>query len=243
MQEQAVWALGNIAGDCDEFREMILDSGGFTQIAMLADQNLDKVGIVKNCIWCLSNLCRYQKRDAVFSYFEPCLPFLQKMFVYNRIEVVTDVCWAFSFLTYSASPIKKVVMQFIDPLTLMNYIIHCNTCLLCPALRIAGNIVSGDKEDTQKMLDVGLIPVLKRILPEVNDLQKKEILWIFSNIAAGTPKQIKAMIDYGVVSDLIRNYIIPTGIDMLQVEALWVITNMITGGTKEQVEDGWLNEE
>lgn len=64
VQEQAVWALGNISGDCDEYRQMILQRNGFSVIVAFANQNMDKVGVIKNCIWCLSNLCRNPKRDA-----------------------------------------------------------------------------------------------------------------------------------------------------------------------------------
>lgn len=116
----------------------------------------------------------------------------------------------------------------------MLFILYTNSHLQCPALRIAGNIVSGDKDDTQRMIDAGLINVLMRIFPYAQDIQKKEILWIISNVAAGTPKQIKVLIDCGLIRDLI--HIINTEIDILQIEALWGISNAINGGMEEQVD-------
>ena len=234
VQEQSVWALGNIAGDCDEYREYILRLDGFGMIVRLAQSNIDKFGIVRNCIWCLSNLCRYQQnKEFMFSYVQPFLPFLQQIMQYNKIEVVTDACWAFSFLTDASPEQKKQVMCYIKPYDILRCILINNTNLQCPALRVAGNIVSGDRDDTQKMLDAGLVRVLLKILPNAKDIQKKEILWIISNIAAGTPQQIQTLIDNGLIKDLIL--IINTEIDILQVEALWAISNAINGGNEEQV--------
>lgn len=35
VREQAVWALGNIAGDCPNFRDLVLQSGGLNPIMRL----------------------------------------------------------------------------------------------------------------------------------------------------------------------------------------------------------------
>lgn len=232
MQEQSVWALGNISGDCNEYRQYIIDLNGIEQLVELA-QNSDKIGIIKNCVWCISNLCRYTNKEVLFSHIQPHLPFLQQILNYKVLDVVTDACWAFSFLTDSPPNIKKEVMSYINSKQLMLFILYTNSHLQCPALRIAGNIVSGDKDDTQRMIDAGLINVLMRIFPYAQDIQKKEILWIISNVAAGTPKQIKVLIDCGLIRDLI--HIINTEIDILQIEALWGISNAINGGMEEQV--------
>ena len=167
VQEQSVWALGNIAGDCDEYREKILQSNGFSLIIAFAQSNLDKIGVVKNCMWCLSNLCRnQQKLPGLFQYIQPHLKFLQQMLYCNVTEVVSDACWAFSFLLDAEAAQKKVVIPFVNPTYLMRLIFVDNIRLQSPALRVAGNIVTGDSEDTQLMLDAGLLQVLVSILPK-----------------------------------------------------------------------------
>lgn len=54
---QAVWALGNIAGDSPVCRDMVLDAGAMPP---LLDQLKDgsKLSMLRNATWTLSNFCR-----------------------------------------------------------------------------------------------------------------------------------------------------------------------------------------
>jgi hypothetical protein len=54
---QAVWALGNIAGDSPQCRNMVLQAGA---LPPLLDQLGDKqkVSMQRNATWTLSNFCR-----------------------------------------------------------------------------------------------------------------------------------------------------------------------------------------
>lgn len=58
---------------------------------------------------------------------------------------------------------------------------------------------------------------------------------MISNIAAGNREQIQAIIDSKVV-ELLVTEIVPTATNEVQKEALWVIANVISGGSTEQVE-------
>ena len=57
--EQAVWALGNIAGDGPDLRDMVLDAG---IIAPMKELTLPKhnpsIPFLQNISWTMSNLCR-----------------------------------------------------------------------------------------------------------------------------------------------------------------------------------------
>ncbi len=52
---QAVWALGNIAGDGPEFRDVVLNHGAMVPIL---DSLSSDTKFKKNASWTLSNLCR-----------------------------------------------------------------------------------------------------------------------------------------------------------------------------------------
>ncbi len=57
VREQAVWALGNIAGDSPRCRDLVLAHGA---LAPLMDQLKDntKMSMLRNATWTLSNFCR-----------------------------------------------------------------------------------------------------------------------------------------------------------------------------------------
>lgn len=54
---QAVWALGNIAGDSPKCRDLVLGHGALMPLlAQLTDNT--KLSMLRNATWTLSNFCR-----------------------------------------------------------------------------------------------------------------------------------------------------------------------------------------
>lgn len=54
---QAVWALGNVAGDSPKCRDLVLSHGALMPLlAQLTDNT--KLSMLRNATWTLSNFCR-----------------------------------------------------------------------------------------------------------------------------------------------------------------------------------------
>lgn len=58
MREQAVWALGNIAGDGATFRDYVLELGVMEPLLAVIGHDSSSLNLVRNAVWTLSNLCR-----------------------------------------------------------------------------------------------------------------------------------------------------------------------------------------
>ena len=54
---QAVWALGNIAGDSPKCRDLVLDAGALMPLLEQLKDN-SKLSMLRNATWTLSNFCR-----------------------------------------------------------------------------------------------------------------------------------------------------------------------------------------
>lgn len=54
---QAVWALGNIAGDSPQCRNLVLQAGALPPLLEQLGDN-QKVSMQRNATWTLSNFCR-----------------------------------------------------------------------------------------------------------------------------------------------------------------------------------------
>jgi hypothetical protein len=68
--EEAVWTIGNIAGDHETFRDKLLEEGALSLLVDVIDLNQ---AILKVGIWAISNLCRkkppFEKVRNLFSRF------------------------------------------------------------------------------------------------------------------------------------------------------------------------------
>ena len=61
VQEQAIWALGNLAGDSPEFRDFVLTHETVEKVLRLLHTSTS-LSTLRNATWALSNFCRGKPR-------------------------------------------------------------------------------------------------------------------------------------------------------------------------------------
>jgi hypothetical protein len=54
---QAVWALGNVAGDSPKCRDLVLGHGALVPLLAQLNEHA-KLSMLRNATWTLSNFCR-----------------------------------------------------------------------------------------------------------------------------------------------------------------------------------------
>lgn len=54
---QAVWALGNVAGDSPRCRDLVLGNGAMAPLLAQLNEHA-KISMIRNATWTLSNFCR-----------------------------------------------------------------------------------------------------------------------------------------------------------------------------------------
>lgn len=232
VREQAVWALGNIAGDSPKCRDLVLGNGAL--IPLLAQLNEHtKLSMMRNATWTLSNFCR-GKPQPMFEQVSPALPALQLLLYSNDEEVLTDACWALSYLSDGTNDKIQAVIESGDCKRLVDLLLHPSPSVLIPALRTVGNIVTGDDAQTQCIIEHGALPCLLSLLTHHHKKSiKKEACWTISNITAGNRDQIQAVIDAGLIGPLVHH--LQTAEFDVKKEAAWAISNATSGGTIEQI--------
>lgn len=232
VQEQAIWAIGNISGDSPEFRDLVLDAGAMTPILHVLG-NTQRPTVMKNAAWSLSNLCRGKNPPPDFSKVAQALPVLSLAILNSDKDVLTDLCWAISFLSDGPNDRIQAVIDAGVCRRLVELLSHPEVCVVAAALRSVGNIVTGDDKQTQLMLTCGVLPCLVNLLHSPKESIKKEACWTISNITAGNKQQIQAVINLDIIPVLIE--ILKTDQFKTKKEAAWAITNATTGGTSEQI--------
>ncbi|XP_021734485.1 importin subunit alpha-4-like [Chenopodium quinoa] len=232
VREQAVWALGNVAGDSPSCRDLVLSHGALVPLLSQLNEN-SKLSMLRNATWTLSNFCR-GKPPAPFEQVKPALPVLQHLIHLNDEEVLTDACWALSYLSDGPNDKIQAVIEAGVCRRLMQLLLHPSPTVLIPALRTVGNIVTGDDNQTQFVLDSQVLPCLHQLLTQNHKKSiKKEACWTISNITAGNKAQIQAVIEAGLVQPLVQ--LLQNAEFDIKKEAAWAISNATSGGSPDQI--------
>ncbi|KAL4311516.1 hypothetical protein GQ457_01G021010 [Hibiscus cannabinus] len=232
-ESQAVWALGNIAGDSPKSRDIVLNHGGLVPLlAQLNDHS--KLSPLRNATWALLNFCR-GKPPPPFYQVKPALQALQNLLQLNDEEILTDACWALSYLSDGTKEkIQAVIEAGICP-RLVELLHHPSEAVLVPALRTVGNIVTGDDSQTQVVIDNQGLPCLyKFVSHNYKKCIKKEACWTISNITAGNTSQLQAVIEANIISPLI--HLLQHAEFEIKKEAAWAISNATSTGSHQQIQ-------
>ncbi|XP_019456017.1 PREDICTED: importin subunit alpha-2-like [Lupinus angustifolius] len=232
VREQAVWALGNVAGDSPKCRDLVLGLGAL--IPLLAQLNEHaKLSMLRNATWTLSNFCR-GKPQPPFEQVRPAIPALERLVFSSDEEVLTDACWALSYLSDGTNDKIQAVIEAGVCTRLVQLLMHPSPSVLIPALRTVGNIVTGDDMQTQCIINHGALPILLSLLTHNHKKSiKKEACWTISNITAGNKEQIQAVIEAGLIAPLV--VLLQNAEFDIKKEAAWAISNATSGGSHEQI--------
>jgi len=231
VREQAVWALGNIAGDSPECRDLVLSHQVLPPLLEQLNPN-SKMSMLRNATWTLSNMCRGKPQPA-WNMVLPALPVLAQLIFSNDDEVLADGCWALSYLSDGPNEKIQAVLDTGICARIVELMGHPPASVQTPALRTAGNVVTGDDCQTQCVINCGALPRLLALLNSPKKGIRKEACWTISNITAGTREQIQAVIEANIIPPLV--HLLATAEFDIKKEAAWSISNATSGGSPEQI--------
>ncbi|XP_005397989.1 PREDICTED: importin subunit alpha-8 [Chinchilla lanigera] len=230
--EQAVWALGNIAGDGPELRDVVIASNIIPRLSSLISSPIS-ISFLRTITWTFSNLCRnkdpYPHEEAV----KQMLPILSYLLHQQDSEILSDTCWALSYLTDADSERTALVIDTGVLPRLVELMDNSDINVLAPSLRTMGNIVTGPDHQTQMAIDAGMLKVLPRLLQHPRSSIQKEAMWALSNVAAGPHHQIQQLIAHNLLPPLVA--LLRNGDYKVQKEAVWTVANFTTGASADQL--------
>ena len=195
-----------------------------------------QVSLARQATWAVSNMCRGSPPPPHDS-MRPAYPVLAGLVQPGTdAEVLSDACWALSYLSDGPNDRIQAVIDTQVTRKLVDVLGGDRGVALVPALRIIGNIVTGDDTQTQVAINCGALQQLRKLLAN-SQLHRpaiiKEACWALSNITAGTKEQVDAVIASGSIQEVIR--LLRDGCTEVRREALWAISNAASNTEQTQV--------
>ncbi|KAI3990226.1 hypothetical protein MKX01_029204 [Papaver californicum] len=240
--EQAVWALGNVAGDSVSCRDFVLSHGPLLPLLSQFEKP-SKQSMLRTATWTLSNLCRGEPA-VPFEQVKLVLPALQNLIHSTDEEVLTSACRALSYISNDTNDkIQAMIEAGVCP-RLVGLLLHPSPTVYTPSLRTIGNMVTGDDEQTQVVIDNQVLSCFHQLLTKnYSKNVKRETCWAISNITAGNVDQIQAVIKANIIGPVVN--LLRHEEFEIKKEAAWSITNASSGAVAEQirylVEQGCIN--
>ena len=140
--------LATLLGTHHSARNLVLQAGALKPLLEQLHQNA-KISMLRNATWTLSNFCR-GKPQPPFEWVSPALPTLGQLIFQLNDEVLTDACWALSYLSDGPNEKIAAVIESGVCMRLVELLMHPSPAVQTPALRTVGNIVTGDDLQTRR---------------------------------------------------------------------------------------------
>eukprot|EP01027_Heterolobosea_sp_BB2_P017559 GEZU01024857.1.p1 GENE.GEZU01024857.1~~GEZU01024857.1.p1 ORF type:complete len:247 (+),score=21.16 GEZU01024857.1:45-785(+) len=173
LREQCVWALGNIAGDSADARNYVLALGAIDALKRLLVMPKLSTTILRNVAWTVSNLCR-GKPVVDIQYVPQLLEILRQYIYHNDTEMLSDASWGISYLSDATNDRVDLVVQSGVCRRMVELLLYHDDTVVAPALRTVGNILTGNYEQTQTIINVGGLQCLRHLLAHPKKSIRKE---------------------------------------------------------------------
>ncbi|KAL1916649.1 uncharacterized protein VTP21DRAFT_5353 [Calcarisporiella thermophila] len=231
LQDQAAWAIGNMAVEGDEFRDVLRANGVLIPLINLLKST--DLQLVQTACFALSNLAR-GANPRLDDFFDAGISELlfQHLAKDEAGEVISEVSWVLTYLTCkNEQNILRLIREGLVPL-----LVKCmprmvdRGALAIPLIRTLGNIASGpDEFDDELLKEPQFLPLLLKYIQSECRSVKKESLWVMSNItAARRAETLSKVIDAGFVP-VLSSIVAHTNFD-LRKEAAFSLVNIASHG-------------
>ena len=96
--DQAIWGLGNIAGESAEYRDLIIETHAI-ELLINVISSTDSLDRIKPAVWALGNICRTRPTPPTKDIINTLPIFIFIIEQYNEKDLLMDAIWSLQHLT------------------------------------------------------------------------------------------------------------------------------------------------
>ncbi|KAF7701561.1 Importin subunit alpha-4 [Cucumispora dikerogammari] len=235
--DQAVWALGNISGESEKMRNMIIFSNAtevVAKIGLILSGEKKYIKILRNITWLLSNLNRGQNPPPPIESVLLSIPLLEKLVVHEDADVLTDAIWTVDYISEFSVDCANAIFSsaIFEQILIKLHTISANNIIsaaIYPLVKFPGAVASSSPEFIPFLIEKGMITLIYQIFFNLSAASKvtrtrKEICWSFSKLTKGSP----LCLEYFYNMEIMRLLIIALELDKsIAQEAVVALNNLV----------------
>ena len=240
LKEIAIWIIGNLAGENIKLRNKVIDANIMADLMPILESSDNyKIATIRIMTWTISNIIRgrpnppYEKISCYLAYLHTYAYSPDK-------ETVLNALWAISYVTDCDRDNYLLFLnkKFLDHI--VEFLVPGKEEFFRPCLRIVGNICAEHDFDIKCIMNGGFLHNAQQLAASIiddhdNESLLKEILWIVSNMAAGTEENLQILFDEGFIN-MAFQLISGTYTEAVKNESLYIISNSCNHPNKCQYE-------
>lgn len=247
VREQAVWAIGNIAGHSSTYRDILLKVGVLkSTLFQRLHTDVCTQSMLGNATWTMSNLCRGEPAPPLEQML-PVLDTITRLVTSAQgVEIRADACWALYYITRGAG-----YLLISEHSANIDAVIHTGVCnrlvelleddwmVAHPVLKTIGIICAGKHQQKQTILDHKAVATVLRVLlsclcTEKVDIRTEAARTVSNIVGCGTQRYIQAVNEAHIMPRMLCILNNADQEDHIRKIAAHAIVRSIVHGTAQQ---------
>ena len=236
VREQVAWCLGNIMGDRAAYRDLVIATPGALEAFVFNLTQPANVVMQRNIMWAMSNITRSRPPPS-FARVSGVISVMLEILARNEDAVTTrEACWALQhFADGAGTDAQDGRLEFL----LANNVCQILVAVLRkdgttygkhvpPCVKVLGTVLSApNPAHANEALAAGFLDVAFEVMQHSFESVKKSMCWALSNVAAGTPEQVMALVQHDPrILPQVHKYLVE-GVYEVRIESAWVFKNLI----------------
>jgi hypothetical protein len=228
-----LWLCQNLVSDKKDVKNFFVTSPFYARIIMdLLNTDNIIIQVAQNIVTLIANVHKMMAGtlEPPNHVVEKSTEIVCSLFNYDDRDIKLDAAWALACITNSENQNVPNIISLNGTLEgIVNFMknnLNCNK-FKCAFLKTIGNLTSGKDTIIDYIISLEVPKLIVNFLNDPYFAIRREVLWTYANIAAGTKDHILYLMNQGYL-DIVRAKLSDNNLIVVQ-EAAWCISNCVSG--------------